>query len=243
MDRAFYPQIVDLVCFDLGWRRRNAIISLFECWLFIFMHAWTCLDEEEKKIIKLGKSRGNYSVLYLKFNKELNKSVEKNSAWSCRFTSAAHLLPFQRITGILILEIMKGLQNFPRRLKVPWHHARLQFNVQLKGTLCKRYSYRPENMARFGTQKEASRTKSIKFPFPFPFIFLGIVFYQIVALQVGQAETLWPRDTYGEYKSYGVVNTWVIWFQFRVMDARGKFLSTEKTSESVSPSGVKLLEC
>ena len=62
-------------------------------------------------------------------------------------------------------------------------------------------------MARFGTQKEASRTKSIKFPFPFPFIFLGIVFYQIVALQVGQAETLWPRDTYGEYKSYGVVNT------------------------------------
>ena len=93
---------------------------------------------------------------------------------------------------------MKGLQNFPRRLKVPWHDARLQFNVQLKGTLCKLYSYRPENMARFGTQKEASRTKSIKFPFPF--IFLGIVFYQIVGLQVGQAETLWPRDTYGEYK-------------------------------------------
>lgn len=56
----------------------------------------------------------------------------------------------------------------------------------------------PENMARFGTQKEASRTKSIKFPFPF--IFLGIVFYQIVGLQVGQAEALWPRDTYGEYK-------------------------------------------
>ena len=93
---------------------------------------------------------------------------------------------------------MKGLQNFPRRLKVPWHHARLQFNVQLKGTLCKRYSYRPENMARFGTQKEASRTKSNKFLFPF--IFLGIVFYQIVGLQVGQAEALWPRDTYGEYK-------------------------------------------
>ena len=111
------------------------------------------------------------------------------------------MLPFQRITGILILEIMKGLQNsphFPRRLKVPWHNARQQFDVQLKGTLCKQYSYRPENMARFGTQKEASRTKSIKFPFPF--IFLGIVFYQIVGLQVGQAETLWPRDTYGEYK-------------------------------------------
>ena len=51
MDRAYYPQIVDLVCFDLGWRRRNAIISLFECWFFIFMPAWRCLDEEEKKEI------------------------------------------------------------------------------------------------------------------------------------------------------------------------------------------------
>ena len=58
-------------------------------------------------------------------------------------------------------------------------------------------------MAKFGTQKEASRTKSIKFPFQYgryKFIFLGIVFYQIVGLQVGQAEALWPRDTYGEYK-------------------------------------------
>ena len=58
-------------------------------------------------------------------------------------------------------------------------------------------------MAKFGTQKEASRTKSIKFPFQYgryTFIFLGIVFYQIVGLQVGQAEASWPRDTYGEYK-------------------------------------------
>ena len=58
-------------------------------------------------------------------------------------------------------------------------------------------------MAKFGTQKEASRTKSIKFPFQYgryKFIFLGIVFYQIVGLQVEQAEALWPRDTYGEYK-------------------------------------------
>ena len=57
-------------------------------------------------------------------------------------------------------------------------------------------------MAKFGTQKEASRTKSIKFPFQYgryKFIFLGIVFYQIVGLQVGQAEASWPRDTYGEY--------------------------------------------
>ena len=58
-------------------------------------------------------------------------------------------------------------------------------------------------MAKFGTEEEASRTKSIKFPFQYgryKFIFLGIVFYQIVGLQVGQAEASWPRDTYGGYK-------------------------------------------
>ena len=91
---------------------------------------------------------------------------------------------------------MRGVQNSSR-------YARLQFDVQIKGTPCKRYSYRARNMAKFGTQKEASRTKSIKFPFQYgryKFIFLGIVFYQIVGLQVEQAEASWPRDTYGEYK-------------------------------------------
>ena len=48
---------------------------------------------------------------------------------------------------------MRGVQNSSR-------YARLQFDVQIKGTLCKRYSYRARNMAKCETQKEASRTKA-----------------------------------------------------------------------------------
>ena len=48
---------------------------------------------------------------------------------------------------------MTGVQNSSR-------HARLQFDVQIKGTPCKRYSHRARNMAKCETQKEASRTKA-----------------------------------------------------------------------------------
>ena len=55
----------------------------------------------------------------------------------------------------------------------------------------------------FGTQYKAVLTNNINCPFTLgkcKFIFLSIVFYQTVLLQRGQAETLWPRDTYGEYE-------------------------------------------
>ena len=48
---------------------------------------------------------------------------------------------------------MTGVQNSSR-------YARLQFDVQMKGTPCKRYSYRAGNMAKCETQKEASLTKA-----------------------------------------------------------------------------------
>ena len=40
------------------------IISLFEYWFLIFMHASEHVLTKREKIIKLGKSRGNYSVVY-----------------------------------------------------------------------------------------------------------------------------------------------------------------------------------
>ena len=89
-------------------------------------------------------------------------------------------------------------------------------------------------MAKCETQKEASRTKSIKFPFGrYKFIFLGIVFYQIVGLQAGQAEALWPRDTYGEYKR---IELWrskhlshlIKSKKLSSYDACGRLLSTEE---------------
>ena len=63
MDRAYYLQTVDLVCFDLvddGGIRLLVYLnigSLFSC---MHEHVLT----KRKKIIKLGKSRGNYSVVY-----------------------------------------------------------------------------------------------------------------------------------------------------------------------------------